>query len=80
VGVCEGCPDTFTGSLRAVDEERWEVLYRANNDLYKSHVFPNGDSLNTTSCGLRMPWKRPVGLPLRRMGANDGQQRNPALG
>jgi hypothetical protein len=31
---------TFTGSLRAVDEERWEVFYRANNDLYKSQVFP----------------------------------------
>jgi hypothetical protein len=31
---------TFTGSLRAVDDERWEVLYRANNDLYKSQVFP----------------------------------------
>ena len=30
---------TFTGSLRAVDDERWEVLYRANNDLYKSQVF-----------------------------------------
>jgi hypothetical protein len=30
---------TFTGSLRPVDEERWEVLYRANNDLYKSQVF-----------------------------------------
>jgi hypothetical protein len=30
---------TFTGSLRAVDDERWEVLYRANNYLYKSQVF-----------------------------------------
>ncbi len=30
---------TLTGSLRAVDAERWEVLYRANNDLYKSQVF-----------------------------------------
>jgi len=30
---------TFTGSLRAVDDERWEVLYRANSDLYKSQVF-----------------------------------------
>jgi hypothetical protein len=31
---------TFTGSLRAVDEDRWEVLYRANSELYKSQVFP----------------------------------------
>jgi hypothetical protein len=29
----------FTGSLLAVDDERWEVVYRANNDLYKSQVF-----------------------------------------
>jgi hypothetical protein len=32
---------TFTSSLRAVEDERWEVVYRANNDLYKSQVFPS---------------------------------------
>jgi hypothetical protein len=31
---------TLRASLRAVDDERREVLYRANNDLYKSQVFP----------------------------------------
>jgi hypothetical protein len=29
----------ITGSLRAVDDEWWEVVYPANNDLYKSQVF-----------------------------------------
>jgi hypothetical protein len=30
---------TFTGSLRAVDDERWEVVYLADGNLYKTQVF-----------------------------------------
>jgi hypothetical protein len=30
---------TFTGSLRAVDDERWEVVYLADSILYKTQVF-----------------------------------------
>jgi hypothetical protein len=30
---------TFTGSLRAVDDERWEVVYRIGGGLYKTEVF-----------------------------------------
>jgi hypothetical protein len=30
---------TFTGSLRAVDDERWEVVYRIGGGLYKTQVF-----------------------------------------
>jgi hypothetical protein len=30
---------TFTGSLRAVDDERWEVDYLADGNLYKTQVF-----------------------------------------
>ncbi len=32
---------TFTGSLRAVDDERWEAVYRINEALYKTQVFPS---------------------------------------
>jgi hypothetical protein len=31
---------TFTGSLRAVDDERWEVVYRIGGGLYRAQVFP----------------------------------------
>jgi hypothetical protein len=30
---------TFTGSLRAVDDERWEAVYLADGNLYKTQVF-----------------------------------------
>jgi hypothetical protein len=30
---------TFTGSLRAVDDERWESVYLINGALYKTQVF-----------------------------------------
>jgi hypothetical protein len=30
---------TFTGSLRAVDNEQWEVVYLADGNLYKTQVF-----------------------------------------
>jgi hypothetical protein len=30
---------TFTGSLRAVDDERWEVVYLADGNLYKTQMF-----------------------------------------
>jgi hypothetical protein len=30
---------TFTGSLRAVDDERCEVVYLADGNLYKTQVF-----------------------------------------
>jgi hypothetical protein len=30
---------TFTGSLRVVDDERWEAVYRVNSALYKTQVF-----------------------------------------
>jgi hypothetical protein len=29
----------FTASLRAVGDERWEVVYLADGNLYKSQVF-----------------------------------------
>jgi hypothetical protein len=29
---------TFTGLLRAVDDERWEVVYLADGGLYKTEV------------------------------------------
>jgi hypothetical protein len=30
---------TFTGSLRAVDDEQWEAVYLINGALYKTQVF-----------------------------------------
>ncbi len=30
---------TFTGSLRAVDDERWEAVYLIDGALYKTQVF-----------------------------------------
>ena len=30
---------TFTGSLRAVDDEQWEAVYRIDGALYKTQVF-----------------------------------------
>jgi hypothetical protein len=30
---------TFTGSLRAVDDERWEAVYLIDGSLYKTQVF-----------------------------------------
>jgi hypothetical protein len=30
---------TFTGSMRAVDDERWEAVYLADGGLYKTEVF-----------------------------------------
>jgi hypothetical protein len=30
---------TFTGSLRAIDDERWEVVYLADGNLYKTQMF-----------------------------------------
>jgi hypothetical protein len=30
---------TFTGSLRAVDDEQWEVVYLADGNLYDTQVF-----------------------------------------
>jgi hypothetical protein len=30
---------TFTGSLRAVDDERWEAVYLIGGALYKTQVF-----------------------------------------
>jgi hypothetical protein len=32
---------TFTGSLRAVDDERWEAVYLIDGALYKTQVFPS---------------------------------------
>src|SRR4029453_6909947 len=63
---------TFTGSLRAVDDERWEVLYRANNDLYKSQVFTSRtlaehdlmrtkDALEATGWQQSRPPEKPKG-------------------
>jgi hypothetical protein len=56
----------FSGSMRAVDEERWEVLYRANNDLYKSQVFASRTlaehDLMRTKDALEATGWRPSGL------------------
>jgi hypothetical protein len=30
---------TFSGSVRAFDDERWEVVYLADGSLYKTQVF-----------------------------------------
>jgi hypothetical protein len=48
---------TFTGSLRAVDDERWEVVYLADGNFYK---------LGTVSRNLRKTF-RTAGLPVRTM-------------
>jgi hypothetical protein len=53
---------TFTGSLRAVDDERWEVLYRANNDLYKSQVFATRVLAEHDLIRARMHWRRRGGV------------------
>jgi hypothetical protein len=64
---------TFTGSLRAVDDERWEVLYRANNDLYKSQVFANRTlaehDLMRTKDALEATGWRASGLAEERQGS-----------
>jgi hypothetical protein len=63
---------TFTGSLRAVDDERWEVLYRANNDLYKSQVFATRvlaeHDLMRTKDALEATGWRPSGVNVEKGG------------
>jgi hypothetical protein len=65
---------TFTGSLRPVDEERWEVLYRANNDLYKSQVFASRTlaehGLMRTKDALEATGWQSSGLAKEREGGN----------
>jgi hypothetical protein len=52
----------FTGSLRAVDEKQWEVLYRANSDLYKSQVFATRVLAVHDLMRTKDHWKRPGGV------------------
>jgi hypothetical protein len=63
---------TFTGWLRAVDDERWEVLYRANNDLYKSQVFATRvlaeHDLMRTKDALEATGWRPSGVNVEKGG------------
>jgi hypothetical protein len=61
---------TFTGSLRAVDEERWEVLYRAKSQVFASRTLAEADLMRTRDALEATGW-RPQGS-LRNGGAADG--------
>jgi hypothetical protein len=57
---------TFTASLRAVDDERWEAVYRIDGTLYKTQVFPTRvlaehDLMRTKDAMEATGW-RPSGL------------------
>jgi hypothetical protein len=57
---------TFTGSLRVVDDERWEAVYRINSALYKTQVFATRvlaeHDLMRTKDALEATGWRPSGL------------------
>jgi hypothetical protein len=61
---------TFTGSLRAVDDERWEALYLINGALYKTQVFATRvlaeHDLMRTKDALEATGWRPQGSPRNR--------------
>jgi hypothetical protein len=63
---------TFTGSLRAVDDERWEAVYRIDKALYKTQVFESRvlaehdlmrtkDALEAYGWQLSRPTEQPEG-------------------
>lgn len=65
---------TFTGSLRAVDDEHWEVVYLADGNLYKTQVFASRvlaerDLMRTKSALEATGW-HPSRLAEEREGGN----------
>jgi hypothetical protein len=58
--------------LAASNDERWEVLYRANNDLYKSQVFATRvlaeHDLMRTKDALEATGWRPSGVNVEKGG------------
>jgi hypothetical protein len=64
---------TFTGSLRAVDDERWEAVYLIDGTLYKTQVFATRvlaeHDLMRTKDALEATGWRPSGLTEERKGS-----------
>jgi hypothetical protein len=65
---------TFTGSLRAVDDERWEAVYFINGVLYKTQVFATRmltehDLMRTREALEATSWQ-PSRLPEKPDGGN----------
>jgi len=64
---------TFTGSLRAVDDERWEAVYRTDGAFYKTQVFATRvlaeHDLMRTKDALEATGWRPSGLTEERKGS-----------
>jgi hypothetical protein len=64
---------TFTGSVRAVDDERWEAVYRIDEALYKTQVFASRalaeHDLMRTKDALEATGWRPSGLTAGRQGS-----------
>jgi hypothetical protein len=58
---------TFTGSLRAVDDERWEAVYLSDGALYKTQVFASRvlaeHDLMRTKEALEATGWRPAAFP-----------------
>ena len=64
---------TFTGSLRAVDDARWEAVYLIDGTLYKTQVFASRTlaehDLMRTKDALEATGWRPSGVAEERKGS-----------